>query len=436
MANERLNIPETLKVGFNSRSDTYSGKLAYVTYINKKGDIAKETSWKGWIDSKIDVETYENKPIEGFVLNRRAGGYKSGWNFRQTRCRVYDPRGFEVEISVENLLYILQECTSSKGKGLEGEFVYAWSGPELILLPVCSEDYKASTNLMEKQEKITLKTLKVGAAYKGSTEDYLIYIGKMEWYVWHRKDNTPTKHNYYDRTEYWDEIRRVLLPTFVDLKNRCFRGIKNLDKLDYLIEEDVITPVDVEGYIDNFKTTPAFTTQFVDKLTIGQPLGEWNDEKYKSVMQWSCAVLYMQKPGMNTLTKIYAKKERRYEGKTEYQWMDANSNWRMTSEERQNLRDIFNNNARTEYIFEKAGEVSYENGKLKEEYCYSNNLTRHYDTIRITDEDWKYISDAKVEYFTSTRDENEKIKVWSTYSLSETEVKFSEDTPLPENELV
>lgn len=32
MANERLNIPETLKVGFNNRPDTYSGKLAYVTY--------------------------------------------------------------------------------------------------------------------------------------------------------------------------------------------------------------------------------------------------------------------------------------------------------------------------------------------------------------------------------------------------------------------
>ena len=108
MANERLNIPETLKVGFNNRTDTYSGKLAYVTYINKKGDIAKETSWNGWIDKKIEVETYENKPIEGFVLNKRAGGYKSGWNFRQTKCRVYDPRGFEIEISVENLLYILR----------------------------------------------------------------------------------------------------------------------------------------------------------------------------------------------------------------------------------------------------------------------------------------------------------------------------------------
>ena len=31
MANERLNIPQTLKVGFNERGDTYTGKLAYVT---------------------------------------------------------------------------------------------------------------------------------------------------------------------------------------------------------------------------------------------------------------------------------------------------------------------------------------------------------------------------------------------------------------------
>jgi hypothetical protein len=37
---------------------------------------------------------------------------------------VYDPRGFEFEISIPNLLYILQECTSTKGKGLDGEFVY------------------------------------------------------------------------------------------------------------------------------------------------------------------------------------------------------------------------------------------------------------------------------------------------------------------------
>jgi hypothetical protein len=36
------------------------------------------------------------------------------------------PRGFEFEISIPNLLYILQECNSTKG--LDGEFVYAWDG--------------------------------------------------------------------------------------------------------------------------------------------------------------------------------------------------------------------------------------------------------------------------------------------------------------------
>jgi hypothetical protein len=41
--------------------------------------------------------------------------------------------GFEFEISIPNLLYILQECTSTKGKGLDGEFVYAWDGKDFSI---------------------------------------------------------------------------------------------------------------------------------------------------------------------------------------------------------------------------------------------------------------------------------------------------------------
>lgn len=426
MANERLNIPETLKVGFNNRYDTYSGKLAYVTYINKKGDIAKAASWNGWIDKNIEVETYENKPTEGFVLNKRAGGYKSGWNFRQTKCRVYDPRGFEIEISVENLLYILQECTSSKGKGLEGEFVYAWSGTELILLPVCSEDYKASTELMEKQENITLKTLKVGASYKGSEVDYLIYIGKMEWYVWRTAFG---KNN-----DTWDEIRRVLLPTFVDLKNKKFLGYKNLKRLDYLIEEDTITPDDVQTYIENFKTTPAFTTQFVDKITIGTSLEEWEEFKTKNDVFWYTTELYMQKPGEENVTRIYADKDKTYEGMTEHQWMNEHTSFNTTPEERARINEEFHNNADVEYTFRKIATFSYKDGKLKEKYCYSYPFDRGRGAINIKDEDWKYISDGNKLYFTSKRDENERIRKWTSFSLSETSISFNEDAPLPEAE--
>lgn len=423
MINERLNIPETLKVGFNNRPDTYSGKLAYVTYINKKGDIAKEASWNGWIDKRIDVETYENKPIEGFVLNKRAGGYKSGWNFRQTKCRVYDPRGFEVEISVENLLYILQECTSSKGKGLEGEFVYAWSGTELILLPICSEDYKASTELMKRQENITLKDLKVGAAYKGSEVDYLIYIGKMEWYVWRIVCAD---------TNCWEEVRKVLLPTFVDLKNKKFLGHKNLKCLDYLIEEDAITPDNVQTYIENFKTTPAFTTQFVDKITISTSLEEWEEFKAKNDAFWYTTELYMQKPGEENVTRIDVEKNKTYKGLTEYQWMNAHTSWKSTSEEIEKVRKEFNDNADVGYIFKKASTLSYKNGKFKVSYPYA--FARRNETINIKDEDWKYISDGQKAYFTSKRDENELIIKWHASNLSKTSIDFNENAPLPETE--
>lgn len=429
MANERLNIPETLKVGFNNRPDTYSGKLAYVTYINKKGDIAKATSWNGWIDKNIEVETYENKPIEGFVLNKRAGGYKTGWNFRQTKCRVYDPRGFEVEISVENLLYILQECTSSKGKGLEGEFVYAWSGTELILLPVCSEDYKASTELMGRQEDITLKDLKVGAAYKGSAVDYLIYIGKMEWYVWHTVFGKGGS--------VWEEVKRVLLPTFVDLKNKKFLGYKNLKYLDYLIEEDAITPDDVQTYIENFKTTLAFTTQFVDKITIGKSLDGWEEYKNSKETSWPWhhhAYLFMQKPGEENVTRIDARKEKVYNGKTETQWINANTNWYTTPEERAIVKKEFDDNAAVRYIFEKASTLSYKDGKFKEEFCYAPTFSRRNEFINIKDEDWKYFSDGKRIYFTSKRDENEIIGKWYSDNLSKLSIDFNENAPLPETE--
>ena len=76
--NEKLNIPDKIKVGFQKRSDTYTGKLSYITYINKKGKLAKETSWEGWRDEKITPLEFDNVPTEGFVLNKKAGGYSTG----------------------------------------------------------------------------------------------------------------------------------------------------------------------------------------------------------------------------------------------------------------------------------------------------------------------------------------------------------------------
>lgn len=187
--NEKLYIPKRINVGFQKREGTYRGILGYVIYWDDKGKLRKEASWESWrhkVGEKIsrwdktkeevygeDVapKEFTNEAIEGFVLNKDAGGVGSGygWNDRIEKVRVFDPRGFEFEISIPNLLYILQECSSIKGKGLEGEFVYSWSGTELVLLP---------TNAAEYQKCIEFTDLQAKKLEKGELEAGYIYLNK------------------------------------------------------------------------------------------------------------------------------------------------------------------------------------------------------------------------------------------------------------------
>ena len=40
--NTLMNIPKVIKVGKQKRSDTYTGELAYVIYIDEKGKVRKD----------------------------------------------------------------------------------------------------------------------------------------------------------------------------------------------------------------------------------------------------------------------------------------------------------------------------------------------------------------------------------------------------------
>lgn len=182
--NNELNIPKKIKVGYQKRTDTYTGSLAYVIYYDNKGVLRKEKSWDGWRDHKIDPQEFDNVPTDGFVLNKGVGGarHSYGWNARNEYIRVYDPRGFEFEISVANLLFILQECSAIKGKGLEGEFLYAWNGTELVLLPVCCQEYQESVNYRTLQaKKITSKEVIPGCSFKTKDKQEVMYLGKFTW---------------------------------------------------------------------------------------------------------------------------------------------------------------------------------------------------------------------------------------------------------------
>lgn len=305
MGKINLYIPKKCKVGLQIRQGTYTGKLGYIIYHD--GNVwRKETSWEGWRhkEGQMSYEGYydedgrwqrreetitgvepiefENVPTEGFVLNKKAGGYSSGWNHRQTYCRVYDPRGWEFEITIPNLLYILQECNAYKGKGLEGEFVYSWEGKDLVLLPVSSPDYKecqAFTNLQSK--KIGKKDLVEGYTYLTSKMSKLIYLGMHK----------VSKDTYYAKTDIEaEDSGRVWNSKFenkhvfrIDGDYENYEFLTSLNKLKAKISDDVDPKF--AFYIDQFQKSVYYSGP--DHLEI-LPITK---EHYKNVFERGWGVI-------------------------------------------------------------------------------------------------------------------------------------------------
>ena len=229
-----LFIPTKLKVGFIEDEDTFTGKLAYVIYYDEKGKIRKEKSWDGWRDHNIEAIELENKPMLGYMLNRgveRYGYHGSG----RSMIRIHDPRDFEFEITIDNLVGILMNNDVSK-RDIQGECVFAWSGSDLILLPVNSEEYKTSQKYTEKQSgKVSTKDLIKGATYvKKKDHTHYRYLGHFEWFDYTDKTSLKQtvskgkKHLFYTDVQKYDddynltdEYEIVIAPMNTSLLSEC-----------------------------------------------------------------------------------------------------------------------------------------------------------------------------------------------------------------------
>lgn len=236
-------IPKEINVGFDARPDTYTGKLAYIIYFDEKGVLRKEKSWEQWRDTDIPNEVLSNVPTNGFVLNKRAGGYSSGWNQRATYVRVFDPRGFEFEITIPNLLYILENTNSIMGKGLDGEFVYGWDGTELVLVPIASPDYvdvMAYTDALFNTQNIAAKHLIKGATYLTKDNKKYVFVGKFTKWSYsydYAKSRNGERVPYDDGQQFF----------FYDLEDETFNILKNITKNKFI---GVIDGGCVSNYVD------------------------------------------------------------------------------------------------------------------------------------------------------------------------------------------
>lgn len=237
---DKLYLPAKVKVGYNDRSDTYTKKLGFVIYQDEKNIWKQEKSWNKWRQEKLGLNEYDNIPTEGFVINKNAGGVGGGWSrhSRTEKIRVYDPRGFEIEITIPNLLFILSENASIPGKGLNGEFIYAWdNGGGVILMPCSCEEYKSSLTFTAVQaNKFDKNDLKEGAVYQNKQLENLVYMGRHTTYTnnlnyyW---DTTFTPNTQYI---FWDENETTHLGQNRKAEKGGFVCLANLDSISTLVD--------------------------------------------------------------------------------------------------------------------------------------------------------------------------------------------------------
>ena len=112
-------IPKTIHVGFGKPGWAWvDGKsvpasrpeveLGFVIYEDEKGKLRQQPSWDSWRDKSVEPKKFDNVPTTGFMINKAAGGQRYSWEQRQNYARVYDPRGFEFEVTMENLVFLLK----------------------------------------------------------------------------------------------------------------------------------------------------------------------------------------------------------------------------------------------------------------------------------------------------------------------------------------
>lgn len=167
-----------LVVGYheNFNLDIDKAPLAFLTYDTHDAASKKRIDTvKNWYGSE-KMCNLDNPPLSGFTFVDVVSRYRT----KNKLMRVFDPRGFIVEVSIDILLEIMQSATIKNGV-IQEKCFWARKGAENILIPENTplhEQYLSET-VLSKAANISTKNLKVGGLYINKDGKKYFYLGKL-----------------------------------------------------------------------------------------------------------------------------------------------------------------------------------------------------------------------------------------------------------------
>lgn len=126
--------------------------LGFITpKTNDKAYEKRKYTVDRWRDKNIEPRVIKNEPVLGFKVVDTVSRYSTS----NKLFRVYDPRGFELEITADNLFYIIRECGIVKGMITE-PMLWAREGSKPFLINASSKAYVDYLKGPDPKEKLEL----------------------------------------------------------------------------------------------------------------------------------------------------------------------------------------------------------------------------------------------------------------------------------------
>lgn len=250
-----LYIPQNIKIGYQKRTDALTGLLAYLIPEDEKGKYNQMLSWQRWRNHELGEAVIDNKPRNGYIINvSKTHVPFSSFGQERTKVRVHSADGYEFEISVENLIEILEVSDISK-KYINAECVFAWQNKQIWLVPTNTKVYekyqkvqqaklensqakktggkKSSQELIEdKKRKEIAKKIKTGDIVElcYNSQKYM-YVGKAKTYL--KSKVVRVKLEDIDVKSKTLKIDPVTVPLLINVEKKSKKDILNGQALSH-----------------------------------------------------------------------------------------------------------------------------------------------------------------------------------------------------------
>lgn len=249
-------IPDKIVVGY-SKSSSNDVKKAYISFINDKNKVNKESKFEQYVESK---ESINNDPISGFSVYREEKTYVNDYTEGRSYISLFDPRGFIVKISVSNYIEICLSTDINKGE-INGSFKYAFIKGYPILINIESSEYKESLNRQDEMLPVNADSVVIGQRYclkrdakKNKNPDKYIYLGKHNYHEILEYVNNVLAHSSHYITDNDKGEKHIFMLDGKDrygktvFKSFMPNSLLTIDNSDYIDEN-------VDNYIDQYLAT-------------------------------------------------------------------------------------------------------------------------------------------------------------------------------------